>query len=114
MTFLTSRLESSVVVAMRSISCDFDIWVAMGAPCDSARRHIAEKPGKNRPSESFHTQNEQFSAEKVPIGHFQPSRRVSPPVSRALAKAKVGRSPHMIRLRDKRRGSALKARPTAW
>jgi hypothetical protein len=29
---LTSRLESSVVVAIFSISCDFDNWVAMIAP----------------------------------------------------------------------------------
>src|SRR5262245_21076829 len=38
-TFLTSRLASSVVVAIFSISCDLDIWLAMIAPLilDAAR-----------------------------------------------------------------------------
>jgi hypothetical protein len=32
---LTSFFETSVVVAIFSISCDLDIWVAMIAPFDS-------------------------------------------------------------------------------
>jgi hypothetical protein len=32
MTFFTSRLESSVVVAIFSTNCDLDIWVAIVSP----------------------------------------------------------------------------------
>jgi hypothetical protein len=32
MTFLTSRLESVVLVAIFSTNCDFDIWVAIVSP----------------------------------------------------------------------------------
>jgi hypothetical protein len=32
MTFLTSRLDSSVAVAIFSINCDLDIWVGIVSP----------------------------------------------------------------------------------
>src|SRR5439155_10917992 len=40
MTLLTSRLESSVVVAIFSISCDLDIWVGIVSPLIRWRLHI--------------------------------------------------------------------------
>src|SRR6185312_10072123 len=38
MTFLTSRLDSSVDVAIRSMSCDLESWVAIVSPFDSDPR----------------------------------------------------------------------------
>src|SRR5207253_1633193 len=41
-TVLTSRLESSVVVAIFSINCDFDIWVAIVSPLIRAAQTLKE------------------------------------------------------------------------
>jgi CheY-like chemotaxis protein len=75
--------------------------------------HIAEKPGKNRPSESFYRQNRQFSAEKVPVGHFHPSKRVTLPMLKASCAGKIGWFSRLIRLRAGPWAPAMKAKPTA-
>src|SRR3954471_11758316 len=45
MTFLTSRLESSVVVASFSINCDLDIWVAIVSPLIRTEAIIVQSDG---------------------------------------------------------------------
>src|SRR6202030_3070597 len=63
MTFLTSRLESSVVVAIFSTSCDFDIWVAIVSPLIRGEAILDQQAG----TESFLHRFVGFLREKQPF-----------------------------------------------